>query len=183
MKALTIMLLLCFIGNAQAQKVIQLSEARVNYSPEMKLTGNLDNLEIKVKEDYAGQFSQNPIKFMEDNFNIHDLIGSLDAKSYDQFDVKFKSNKGYLMASFDKNGELIRTSQKFRDIALPNELSQQLVRDFKGYSMVKNKYVASGKGNTITKQHYLITLKNGKDKQNVKLAPAIVAGGKVATNY
>ena len=183
MKALSIMLLLCFIGNAQAQKVIQLSEARVSYSPEMKLTGNLNNLEVKVKEDYAGQFAHNPIKFMEDNFNIHDLIGSLDAKTYDQFDVTFKSKKGYLMASFDKNGELMKTSQKFRDIPLPRELNQQLWRDYKGYSMVKNKYVASGRGNTITKQHYLITLKNGKDQQNVKLSPAIVAGGKVATNY
>ena len=183
MKALTIMLLLCFIGNAQAQKVIQLSEARVSYSPEMKLAGNLNNLEVNVKEDYAGQFSHNPIKFMEENFDIQDLIGSLDAGTYDQFDVTFKSKKGYLMASFGKNGELIKTSQKFKDIPLPNELYHQLWRDYKGYSMVKNKYVASGRGNTITKQHYIISLKKGTDKQNVKLVPAIVAGGKVATNY
>lgn len=180
---MVILLMLCFIGNAQAQKVIQLGEARVNYSPEMKLTSNLDNLEIKVKEDYSGQFSQNPIKFLEENFNIQDLIGSLDSRDYDQFDVKFKSRKGYLLASFDNKGDLLKTYQKFNNVILPNELYKELYKDFKGYSITKNKYIASGMGNTINKHHYILTLKNGNDKQRVKLVPPIVAGGKVAVSY
>lgn len=180
MKTLIILLLLGTIGNAQAQKVTQLKEARV-YFPKIELSSNLNNLEVMVKEDYAGQFSENPIKFMETNFNIQDIIGSLESGDYDQIDVTFKSRKGFLLASFDTKGELLKTTQRFNDIALPNELCRELYQNYKGYTIVKNKYVASGLGNTINKHHYLVTLKNGNDKQRVKLVPPIASG--VAINY
>lgn len=183
MKTMIILLMLFLFGNAHAQKVTQLGEVRIINSPEMKFSSNLDKLEVKIKENYAGQFSQDPIKFLKENFKIEDLIGSLEPGTYDQYDVTFKSRKGYLLASFDKNGELVRTYQKFKNIALPNELSKELYQNYKGYSITKNKYIASGMGYTINRHHYILTMQNGNDKQKVKLTPAIVASGKVAVNY
>lgn len=183
MKTMVILLMLCVVGNAQAQKVIQLGEARIKYSPDMKITSNLDNLKFTVNEDFAGQFSQNALKFVEENFNIQDLIGSLEPGTYDQFDVTFKSRKGFLLASFDGKGKLVKTFQKFNDIALPHELRKEIYINYKGYSMIKNKYVAYGKGNKINKHQYLITMRNGDDKKRIKLEPAVVAGGNVAANY
>lgn len=71
MKPMMILLLiLCWIGNVEAQVVTQLEEAKVTYSPEISIVSNLDNVIFKVRESYAGHFSENPIRFMQDNLTL-----------------------------------------------------------------------------------------------------------------
>lgn len=183
MKPMMILLLiLCWIGNVGAQVVTQLEEARITYSPEVSIVTDLDNLAFRVKENYAGHFSKNPIRFMQENFDIDELLSALETEDFEEIQVSFISRKGFLKARFDKDGYLLSTVQQFKNIALPRNVREQLYNENKGWSMVKNKYIASGKGAEIDKQKYRIRLSNGDQNKNITIIPAVTAGASVVSN-
>lgn len=167
MKNLIIMFLLAGIVTGHAQ-VIQLDEARVTNATKIVADGELSYI---VLEDYSGQFMKNPIKFMKENFDIHEFIGQSLDEPYDLYRVEFRNRKGFLIANFDDKGKLLSTSQRFKDIALPYSISKELVADYKGWKMTRNLYLASGKEDALDKEVYRITMQNGKSKKNVKIIP------------
>ena len=169
MKKLVYLLLLAGIAAGQAQ-VIQLDEARVD-ARAVKISANGEDLKHVVVEEYKGQFHKNPIAFLREKFDIHSFIEQMQGKNYDSYFVQLKNRKGYLEANFDAKGTLLSTSQKFKNIALPIPLSQELVTKHKGWTMKRNLYLASGKGDAIDKELYRITLKNGKRTQIIKIIP------------
>jgi hypothetical protein len=173
------LLLFCAIS-VKAQEVTQLEATTVTYNPFITdvITYGDNNVFI-VREDYAGEFTKNPIKFMKENFDIQNFITFLDKKNstdlhksrYESYQLTFSSDKGYLDAKFSKDGELKGTAQNFKNILVPLDIRRELYTNYKGWNMVKNKYTASGKSDQIDKELYRIKLKNGNKSQIVKIVP------------
>lgn len=184
MKTLIVFLLvICGLFTGQAQVVTKLGETRVDFAPYSIIpTSNLDTYEVVVKESYVGQFSKNALKFVKENFNAIDLIKSINEPNYDSYLVNFRSSKGYLDATYNEDGELEKTFQRFQNIALPYEIRNQIYANHKGWTMTKNTYVASGKGYMVDKELYRITLENGKNRQIIKIQPKSGASGRVVSN-
>lgn len=174
-----VLLILWWIGNVEAQVVTQLEEARITYSPGINLVSDLDYVDFQVKESYAGQFSKNPIRFVQENFNIKALLEVLDTEDLDEIQVSFVNRNGFLKATFDKEGNLVKTVQKFKNISLPGDIREQVYKDNKGWSITRNIYVATGKGPMIQKEKYRIRLKNGSKNKNIKIIPALPAEERV----
>lgn len=168
MKNLIILFLLAGIVTGQAQ-VIHLDEARVTNAA--KIITNGSNSKYVVLEDYSGQFMKNPIGFMKENFDIHLFIEQMKGENYESYVVEFRNKKGYLVANFDDQGNLVSTAQRFKNIPLPLSVARELVTDYKGWEMTKNLYIASGNGDALDKELYKVTMKNGKSSQNVKIIP------------
>jgi len=173
------LLLLCFVS-VKAQEVTQLKTTTITFEPiGFDVVSNLDNYSFIVKENYVGEFSKNPIKFMKENFDIKSFITYLDGRKstnlrktdYESYGVTFSSSKGYLEAKFSKDGELTETSQTFNNILVPLNVRRELYTSYKGWNMVKNTYTASGKSDQIDKELYRIKLKNGNKSQTVKIVP------------
>ena len=175
MKKLVYLLLLAGIATGQAQ-VIQLDEERVN-ARAVKITSYGEDLKYAVVEDYKGQFHQNPIAFMREKFDIHSFIEQMKGSGYDSYVVEFRNSKGYLEANFDEEGTLLSTSQKFKNIALPLGVARDLVTKHKGWTMKKNLYLASGKGDVVDKELYRITMRNGNKTKTLKIIPNRPARG------
>ncbi len=108
MRTLIVLLLLVgFISTSQAQQITELEEAKVNFALDVvKISSNLDEYTFTVKENYTGEFLENPIAFIKENFDIKDLITSINNDKYDEYLVTFKSSKGFLEAYYDKDGLL-----------------------------------------------------------------------------
>lgn len=160
-----------FIFNGQSQ-VIQLDETDVRFSPKIQLISTFSNgMVLKIEEDYAGEFSENPLMFMHENFNIQNFIKNLDKENYNYYVVDFKSRKGNLEAWFDSDGNLFETTQKFKNVALPRDIAIALVRDHNGWIMARNTYKAFGDGDGVTMEKYTIRLKNGNKSQTVRITP------------
>jgi hypothetical protein len=183
-------LLLFWVVSFNAQEVTQLEETNVTFLPYVT---NIDSYNdnsflVKVEENYAGEFSKNPIKFMKENFDIHSLISFLDEHSnsgiqkrdYESYQVTFSTNKGDLVAKFSNDGELEETSQSFKNILVPLNVRRDLYANYKGWYMVKNSYTASGKSDQIDKELYRIKLKNGNRSQIVKIVPDRMGSGIVS---
>lgn len=176
-------LLLFWVVSVKAQEVTQLKETKVTFEPFVTdVVSYLDNYSFIVEENYAGEFSENPINFMKENFDIKSFISyisylnqrrstDLQKSHYESYEVTFSSSKGYLEAKFSKDGELEETSQNFKNILLPLNVRRELYTRYKGWDQVKNTYTASGKSDQIDKELYRIKIKNGNRSQIVKIVP------------
>lgn len=173
MKTLIVLLfMVCGITTGQAQVMTQLEETKVEFTPYTIIpTSDLDSYEVVVKESYVGQFSKNALKFIKENFDANHLIQAIDVPGYDSYLISFRSSKGYLDATYSKDGKLERTYQKFQNIALPYDIRNQIYISHKGWTITKNTYVASGKMDMINKEFYRIKLENGNKSQNIKIYP------------
>ena len=166
-----------------AQKVEQLEEAVISYAPmEVKISEDGDRYSYRVNEDYVGEFEENPIAFLKDNFDIAHFISQNEDEDYDSYLLTFRSTKGYLKANYDKEGKLERTTQRFEDIVLPLDVRRDLYVKNKGWNMVSNRYIATGNGDIIEKEIYKVKLENGNQKRTVKLDPREIKAG-VAGNF
>lgn len=171
-RAVLCLFLFGFLATGQAQKVIQLEETKVDFEPRMVMVKSDKNATVfKVAENYAGEFADNPLRFVIENFDIQNYMDSVKKENFDSYEVNFKSRKGGIIANYDKNGELVRTYQKFKDIALPIPLRKQLVKEYKGWTMTGNTYTARGEKDKIDKEAYRITLQMGNKNQKIKIIP------------
>lgn len=178
-----LMLLLMATTVGKAQGILQLEEANVVYAPvEAKITKVGDSYSYKVKEAYTGEFLENPIAFMKANFDIKSFMADTAEENYDSYLVNFSCSKGYLKAHYNDKGELIRTSQKFKDILLPHEIRQEVYRNNTGWTVTANKYVASGKHDMLDKQLYRVKLEKGSQKRVLKIDPRRIGVASVADN-
>jgi len=179
------LLLLCVVS-IKAQEVTKLKATTVTFVTDG--ISYLDDNVFIVRENYSGEFSENPVKFMKENFDIQSYISYLDLKkgtdvqksNNESYDVTFSTNKGDLVAKFSKDGELVETSQNFKNILVPSNIREELYTNYKGWNMVKNTYTASGKSDQLDKEMYRIKLKNGNKSQIVKIAPDRMGSGIVA---
>lgn len=174
MKRVILMLSLILGMSAMyGQEIIQLDEARLSFNPDaIVVNSDLGTVKCFVKENYVGEFSKNPIQFMKQNFDFKDFLSAvLNADEFDEYVVTFNSKKGYLEAIYTNEGDLVQTLQKFNDKILPLDLRRQVYTDNKGWTMVSNKYVASGKSDQIDKEYYRIKMKNGSKSKSIKIVP------------
>lgn len=184
MKTLIFSLLLIVASSAiQAQKITELEEAKVGFTPlEVEVSEDGDSFTYKVSEAYTGEFVDNPIAFMKANFDIQNFMAAYEDRNYNTYYITFTSGQGFLKADFDKNGELQRTYQKFKNVVLPLDVRRDLYTATKGWTMTENKYIASGRGDVLEKEIYKIKLENGNRKQTVKLDPRSNASSSVVSN-
>ena len=89
-------------------------------------------------------------------FDISNFIEEVKDKDYNSYLVRFSTDKGFLEANYSKDGELNRTRQLFKDVALPVAVRNELWRQTEGWSMVKNSYKAKGQRNLLDEELYRI---------------------------
>ena len=157
---------------AQAQDVIQLDETRINFSPTANLVfEDYPNGLVKVREKFAAQFQSDAIGFTKANFDIHRFLDEADIKSGDVI-VTLRSKKGYLEATYDEKGNLLKTSQMFKDIALPALVRNEVFGKYMGWTMTRNKYQARGISDQLDNEQYIVVLRKGNDRQRLKITPS-----------
>ncbi|TVZ28456.1 hypothetical protein JM83_3587 [Gillisia sp. Hel_I_86] len=180
-KVILFLFVLCGFATMQAQEVIQLDEARLSFSPEaITVDSDLGAIRCVVNESYTGEFSQNPIRFMTEKFDFKEFLSAIvNRDKFDRYLVTFNSTKGYLEAIYTNEGELVQTSQRFKDIVLPSSIRNQLFQENQGWTAIGTKYIASGKRDRIDKEIYKIKLENAGKKKTVKIVPSATLVGLV----
>ena len=184
MKTLSIYLVLAiFCGVLHAQEITELKEAKVGFAPlSSEVTQNGDSFIFKVSESYTGEFEKDPVAFLNNHFVIKDFISQYGERKYASYSVTFKSKKGRLLAHFDKDGSLRKTSEKFNDIILPDALRHQLYRDHKGWTMVKNVHIKNAKDGMVNKDIYHIKMELDNRKKNFKIDASTLQEARMANN-
>jgi hypothetical protein len=157
MKNLIIVLIitgLTTIGFAQ-EKVVGLEEVEVlgvNYKY-LNAIGNSEVAKpVKILEKKVATFDLKNADFYEDETR--------------DYDVYFNIPKGSILAVYDGEGEVIRTSERFKDIRLPLAVSNAIVDKYPGWRISGDIYLVTyGKNKGAKKMYKLFLAKDGKSKR------------------
>jgi len=86
-----------------------------------------------------------------------------------EYHVQFKIPQGEILAVYDKDGEIIRTSEKFKDISLPLSVSNAIVDKYPGWKISSDIYrVTYVKDGKLNKTYKLFIEKTNIGKKVIK---------------
>jgi hypothetical protein len=88
---------------------------------------------------------------------------------YDDYFISFYIPQGKILASYDKEGNVLRTVEKYKNIALPNAVSKSVVKNYAGWTISENAYLVNyhdKKG--VTKKEYKILLEKDSRRMRIK---------------
>jgi len=122
----------------------------------------------------------NAVDSEENSISVQELeekVALFDLKSseyytdeYDTYFVSFYIPDGKILAAYDKDGKLIRTIEKFKNVKLPKAVRDAVVKRFPNWSMTTDVYkVSFHKHNNVAKKQYKVKLENKDKTMKVKL--------------
>ena len=100
------------------------------------------------------------------NFDVKGSEYYLD--EYDFYSVNFYIPDGHIVAAYDKNGKLVRTIEKFKNVRLPSAVTNSVSKRFSGWAMYDDVYKVNYHKDKGASHVYKIRLSNGDKKMRVK---------------
>ncbi|WP_452228070.1 nicotinate-nucleotide adenylyltransferase [Lacinutrix sp. MEBiC02404] len=119
-------------------------------------------------EDLAVPVEQLELKAA--NFDIKTL--DVYADEYEFYEVYFIIPEGKILATYDSDGNILRTAEKFKDIDLPIPVVKAVLKRFPKWDITSDLYLVKYHEGDIAKKKYKITLTNGNKRIKVKLDAA-----------
>lgn len=145
-------------GFAQITKVEQLSEVvvvAVNY----KYLNQVDNQEAAI-----------PVELLQRKVATYDLKNQdFYDDDFDFYTVSFFIPEGKIVAAYDSNGKILRTIERYKDIALPMDVSMAVAKRFPGWSITKDVYLINYHEEKGVNKKFKLTLENGDKRLKVKV--------------
>jgi hypothetical protein len=163
---LLVVLVISSTTYGQNYKKVNTAELKKN------VTDTLPAVVIKrVGEDFSIYIPEiesvdSKIKMIQKEFIAYDL--GKDAEGYDEFLVMLSIKDGSLVARYNEKGKLMSVIEKYNNVRMPNDVVLNILKQYPGWKIVKDRYSYSQKeGSIIKKQYDVILEKDNKVKQVV----------------
>lgn len=157
-KSILIILLITFSTQVYSQ-IIELPEViitAVNYKYLNAVDADTNDLTVQMLEEKVAMFDLKNSEFYNDE--------------YDTYNISFYIPDGKILAAYDKNGKLIRTIEKFKNVKLPEYVRNAIAERFPNWSMTSDVYkVNFHKDNDVAKKQYKVRLVNGDKRMRIKI--------------
>ncbi len=171
-KIITFILVAGWVLTSYSQEVIQLEETTLNFEPTGEiLFEDYSNGLVKVKENYQRQFQKDAIAFVNENFDL-DRFREESGNDTGYIYLTVSSSNGHLQATYNGDNELVKTYQRFKDVPLPYDVRNQVYANYAGWTVTKDKYIASGTMSNIDSEKYIVHLERGNEREKIKITPA-----------
>lgn len=136
-------------------------------------TETLSEVEVKgVNYMYIskiGNISEeaNPVQKLHIKVASFDVLAdNLYLDQYETYYYSFYIPEGYILALYDKEGVLLRTAEKFKNIQIPRNVTEAIMTEHPGWDIVSDiYYVSYHHVNGITKKYKVKLSKDGKFKR------------------
>ncbi|MBT8265214.1 MAG: hypothetical protein KJO41_07475 [Bacteroidia bacterium] len=89
--------------------------------------------------------------------------------SFEAYEVIFRKNEGSIIATYDKNGKIIQSTERFENVVLPASVRNKILTEYPGWAIQKDVYLVSyfeGRESTKT---FKVQIKNGSKRKNLKI--------------
>lgn len=87
----------------------------------------------------------------------------------DWFEVAFEQPNGSILATFDKEGKVIRTSERFNDITFPQAIRDEIYGEYPGWIANQNSYQVSYNTTGGIKRTYKVELHKDNVRKRLKI--------------
>ena len=138
----------------QTEKLTEIEVLGVNYKYLNDIGDSEVATPVKILEKKVANFDLKNADFYEDetqNYNVY-----------------FKIPIGKILAVYDGKGEILRTSERFRDISLPLPVANSVVDKYPGWRISGDIYVVTYRRGKGAKKMYKLFLEKGDEKKRVK---------------
>lgn len=115
--------------------------------------------------------SSQPVKMLERRAAEYDIKSAeFYEEDYDTYFVSFYIPDGQILASYDKEGKLLTTAEKFKDVDLPKVVKARLTERFPQWAVGHDFYLVNyHEENNVIKKVYKLTLENGDKRLKIKV--------------
>jgi hypothetical protein len=100
-------------------------------------------------------------------YNIKD--SDLYEDEYDTYMIEFYIPDGRIVAAYDKDGNILRTIEKFKSVKLPKDVRDAVFTRFPNWTLDKDAYFVNFENNKDAKKVYKIKLRNGNEVMRIKI--------------
>ncbi|AXY74182.1 nicotinate-nucleotide adenylyltransferase [Paraflavitalea soli] len=107
---------------------------------------------------------------------LQNRVASFDVKNseyyeddYDNYFVSFYLPQGYVLAVYDSSGTLLRTAERFRNVAIPPVVNRAVVQRFPNWGISNDVYRISYEKDGGQQMMYKLLLMNGSKRMRVKI--------------
>ncbi|WP_224483003.1 nicotinate-nucleotide adenylyltransferase [Robertkochia aurantiaca] len=158
-KIIMVLLILGLTSPIVAQDVVELSAVEVSA------------MNYKYLKDVGSAEAAVPVRLLEEKVARYDLKSSdIYSDEYETYTVNFFIPDGKVVAAYDKDGNLVRTIEKFKNVSLPNPSRKALLERFPGWEMTENIYrVTYHTKKGVGRKDYSVKLVNGDQVLRVKV--------------
>jgi len=105
------------------------------------------------------------IQLIQREFIAYDL--GKDAEGYDEFLVTLSIKDGSLIARYNEKGKLMAVVEKYKNVKMPNDLVVNILKQYPGWKIVKDRYSYSQQEGNVTKKQYDVILEKDKKMKQV----------------
>lgn len=113
-----------------------------------------------------------PVDMLEQYAAAYDVKGSEFYNDvYQNYIVSFYIPEGKILAAYDKDGKLLRTAERFKDVAVPAKVREAVAKRFANWTISKDAYLVNYRdtGGYATRKVYKLLLENGDKRMRVNV--------------
>ncbi len=112
-----------------------------------------------------------PVKLLERNVAMFDIKNSeFYNDEYDEYIISFYIPNGYILATYNKDGKLIRTAERYKNVAIPKTVAQALVKKYPQWAIPKDVYLVTYQEDAGATKIWKIVLRKGDKRLRVKVS-------------
>lgn len=125
---------------------------------------NADYL-TRIQDDYTPDV----VKKLEYKAASYDIKTSpIFDGAHEAYEVFFKNSRGRIVATYDKEGKILTSFEKFRDLRLPVPVRAMIEKDFPGWRIDSDVYLASYYQEADVKKVFIINISLGDEKKKLR---------------
>jgi hypothetical protein len=155
---LILVLIVFFTGftvKSMAQIVLpEVKIVAINYKYLNSVEANAAPLPVKRLQREVAAFDLKNSEFYEDE--------------YDSYFISFYIPEGEILAAYDKDGNLLRTAEKYKNVKLPTEVASTVAQKYPGWGIAKDVYLVSYYESKGVTKVYKLVLENGTKRIRLK---------------
>ncbi|TRZ40981.1 nicotinate-nucleotide adenylyltransferase [Robertkochia solimangrovi] len=112
-----------------------------------------------------------PVQLLEEKVATFDLKNSeLYSDEYDTYTISFYIPEGKIVALYDNEGNVLRTIERFENIAIPTTVKNAIDQRFPGWEVKKDVYkVTYNDAKNRSTKFYKVKLENGDQLIRIKI--------------
>lgn len=124
----------------------------------------------KYLKAVGGQDVAQPVQMLQRTAANYDVKHSeYYEDDYDNYFISFFIPEGQILAAYNKNGKLIRTAEKYKNVKLPAAVTKAVVNRFPKWKISNDVYLVTYyDDNKGTTKRYKLLLENGNKRLKVK---------------
>ncbi|MFC4722038.1 hypothetical protein ACFO5O_06880 [Geojedonia litorea] len=149
------------------------SQSESETDPEAENVG-LKNVVISANSKYLSEAfddnTPNSVKDIEYKVATYDLSKSeVFDKEYEGYLVDFAGDSFNVKTSYDSEGFIISSNERFEDVLLPHYLRQSVYKEYPGWIAHSNSYSVQYNHKTGAKKRYKVQLRKDGKRKNLKI--------------